>query len=85
MQDDDGNMIITVVNIGSSEKIINLNFANALGKNLYRYTVCTEGISSTADATPAECSRILSNVNTSFTDTILPYSISVYTTNSTVF
>ena len=85
MQDDNGNMIITVVNIGSSEKIINLNFDKALGKNLYRYTVCTEGISPTTDASLTECSRILSNVNTSVTDTIMPYSVSVYTTSNTAF
>ena len=80
MQDDNGNTIITVVNIGSSEKIINLNLEKALGKNLYRYSVCEEGINPTADATPTECSRIIQNVGTSFKDTILPYSVSVYTT-----
>lgn len=82
MEDDNGNLIITVINISGEEKIINVDLQNAINKALYRYSVCEDGIRPTADATPTDCSRIISNVGTSFTDTVLPYSVSIYTTSA---
>ena len=82
MEDDKGNIVITVVNVSGKEKIINVNLQNAIAQTLYRYTVVSESINPTSDAKTAECSRIINNVGTSFTDTILPYSVSVYTSRA---
>ena len=80
MQTDDGNLVITVVNVGNTEKLFSVDLETAIGKDLYRYGVIGDSILPTANATPTEYGRILRNVGSSFTDTISPYSVSVYTT-----
>ncbi len=80
MQSEDGSWTFTVVNMGSSEKAINLSFASALNTTLYRYNEASATINPTSDATPTEYGRIFKNVSTSLTDTIPAYSVSIYST-----
>ena len=82
MQTDDGNIVITVVNIGASEQLFSVNLEKALSKDLYRYSVLSESITPSADASVEEYGRIFKEVGSTFTDTIAPYSVSVYTSEA---
>lgn len=79
IRNDDGKLVVSVVNVNAEDVRIHINFDKAINKTLYRY-ICESGeLKPDFNATLSGADKTYGNVKDKFTDLLPGGSIAIYT------